>query len=149
MRKTFIYRLAEPGNIIRKCISNHTLPSDIDDIVVQVLESLLGAVLMQNNGVHDTIVTLVSFEVGFAEIDDTVGRVLQILDTGVVKACKQATPPGWGVVTYDVTKYRDAVIYVEPLPQPTLLDTLRDEVQSDLDAGGWYPENFRRFIGAI
>lgn len=149
MRTIYTYRLYEAANIVRQCLSNRPLNSDIDDIVMQVLESLVGAVLMQSNGVHDTIAVLSSFGVPFQIIDDTVGRVLFNLDRGVIATYRNQVPSNMSVVTFDVTMHRDLVIYLEPTPQPTLIEQLRAEVQSDLDDGGWYPETFRRFVGAL
>ena len=141
MRTIYIYRMYEAANIVRQCLSNRQLNADIDDIVIQVLESLAGAVLMQTNGVHDTIVVLASYDIPFATIDDVVGRV--------VATYKRQAPHGLSLVTFDVTTQKDLVIYLEPTPQPTLLEQLRDEVQSDLDDGGWYPETFKRFVGVL
>jgi hypothetical protein len=149
MRTIYIYRMYEAANIVRQCLSNRQLNADIDDIVIQVLESLAGAVLMQTNGVHDTIVVLASYDIPFATIDDVVGRVLYNLDSGVVATYKRQAPRGLSLVTFDVTTQKDLVIYLEPTPQPTLLEQLRDEVQSDLDDGGWYPETFKRFVGVL
>ena len=89
MRTIYIYRMYEAANIVRQCLSNRQLNADIDDIVIQVLESLAGAVLMQTNGVHDTIVVLASYNIPFATIDDVVGRVLYNLDSGVVATYKR------------------------------------------------------------
>lgn len=149
MRTIFTYRLYEAANIVRQCLSNRPLNSDIDDIVMQVLESLVGAVLMQSNGVHDTIAVLSSFGVPFQIIDDTVGRVLFNLDRGVIATYRQQAPRDTSVVTFDVTLQKDLIIYLEPTPQPTLLDQLRAEVQNDLDDGSWYPETIKRFVGVL
>jgi|DEB19_MinimDraft_2_1074335.scaffolds.fasta_scaffold10391_2 hypothetical protein len=149
MRTIFTYRLYEAANIVRQCLSNKQLNADIDDIVMQVLESLVGAVLMQTNGVHDTIVVLTAYNVPFQTVDDVVGRVLYNLDSGVIATYRRQAPRDTSVVTFDVTIQKDLIIYLEPTPQPTLLDQLRAEVQNDLDDGSWYPETIKRFVGVL